>query len=165
VAFSIQKSNTEENALGNWDNIGTSALLPQNPGASWTLEVPTGGFFKFNVSATGSVRVRIGTPSYDNVTEQSVLLNPIFDQVGTRFTQKVVVGEDNTYEVQIKNEGATAVAVEGDVSATEIITMYQTIYPYSSLGTPVVLVGSISLIYGGFTSPNKRLYRKTRRRE
>lgn len=161
VAFSIQKSNTEEHTLGNWDNITSSVLLPQNPGPSWTLGLSIGDFFKFNVSATGSVRVRIGTPGYDNVTQQSVLLNPIFDEVGTQFTQKVVVSKDSIYEVEIKNEGATAVVVDGDVSATENVVTYQTIHPYSWLGTPVVLGGSIPLIYGCFTSPHKLRARVT----
>ena len=159
VTFSIQMHNDTENTLDRWDSLGTSALLPQNPGPSWTLEVAAGSFFRLDISATSPVRIRIGMPSYDQLTGETVFMNPIFDQVGARFTQKVEVNENNTYEVQIKNEGAIPLAVEGNVSLAEIMTKYQTIYPYQSLGTPVALIGSILLIYGGFASADKQRYR------
>lgn len=158
AVFSIQESHAEENAVGRWDNIWPYALKPQSePGPIWAIEMPEGGgFFELNVSATDTVRVRIGSPGYDNVTEKDVLLGIVFDQVGTRFTQKVAVGGSGYYEVEIKNEGTASVGIWGDVVAKKAEVTHQTVYPYSSLGTLVMLGGLTSLIYGVLTKPKKR---------
>jgi hypothetical protein len=157
AAFSIQESYTEENALGKWDlNTPPSTINPQDSGPSWTLEMPEGSFFELNVSASDAVRVRIGTPTYNEDTEEVVLTNLIFNQVGTGFTQRVAVGGSGTYQVEVKNEGTTPVNISGNVFAKKIVAIYQTVFPYSSLGTLVVLGGLASLIYGVLTKPRKR---------
>jgi hypothetical protein len=159
VAFSIQESYTEEKTLDKWDNIWSSTLNPHladAPDPSWTLEIQEGSFFELNVSASDAVRVRIGTPYYDNDTGLEVSFDAIFDQVGTRFTQKVAVGAKGYCTVEIKNEGTTPVSIWGNVLAKKIVTIYQTTYPYTPLATPVVLVGLTPLIYGVLTKPKKR---------
>jgi hypothetical protein len=166
AAFSIQESYTEENTLDQWDlNKEPSTLNPQDLGPSWTLEMPEGSFFELNVSASNTVRMRIGTPTYDEYVGEMVLMNPIFNQVGTRFTQKVAVGATDTYQVEIKNEGTTSVKISGNVFAKKIVTIYRpTVYPYSSLGILVVLGGLASLIYGILTKPKKRRSKKKARK-
>lgn len=156
AAFSIQESYTEENTLNNWNGMGSSTINP-DLGPSWALGMPEGSFFELNVSASDAVRVRIGTPIHDEYTGEVVLTNLIFNQVGTRFTQRVAVGKSGTYQVEVKNEGTTPVNIWGNVFAKKIVTMYYpTVFPYSSLGTLVVLGGLASLIYGVLTKPKKR---------
>lgn len=157
AAFSIQASYEKENTLGTWVNLWPGALQPQSePGPLWTIEIPEGGgFFELNVSATHSVRARIGTPGFDNVTQKDILVNIIFDQVETRFNQRVEV-EGGFYEVDIKNEGTVPAAIWGDVVAKNTTVTYQTVYPYYSSGTLVVLGGFASLIYGVLTKSKKR---------
>jgi len=154
LAFSKQESYTEENTLDYWDlnNAEMSTINPQDPGPNWTLEIQEGTLLKLNVSASDTVRVRIATPTRDNVTGEEVL-NIVFNQVGTHFTQDVR-GQATTYRVEIKNEGITPVNISGNVK--KIVKIYQTVFPYSSLGALVVLVGLTSLIYGILTKPKKR---------
>lgn len=160
ATFSIQESYTKENTLNKWDlNKEPLTLNPQEPGPVWGLGMPERSFFELNVSASGTVRVRIGTPIYIAYTGEIVLTNLIFDQVGTGFTQKVEVDKSDTYQVEIKNEGTTPVNISGNVFAKKIETIYQTFYPYLSLGTLVVLVGLASLIYGVLTKPKKGVRR------
>ena len=151
ATFSIQESYTEE--IDKW-NVGPSAIRPEDQGPSWTLGMQDGSFFELNISASDTVRVRIGTSTYNEVTGEAVLKNLTFDQAGTRFTQKIAIGKSGTYQVQIKNEGKTPVNIWGNVFAKK--TVYQTVYPYSSLATIVVLGGLASLIYGVLTKPKKR---------
>lgn len=157
AAFSTQSSYEKENTLGTWVNLWPGALKPQSePGPLWTIEIPEGGgFFELNVSATDWVRVRIGTPGFDNVTQKDILVNIVFDQVGTRFNQKVDV-KGGFYEVDIRNEGTFLLIIWGDVVAKNTTVTYQTVYPYSSSGTLVVLGGFTSLMYGVLTKPKKR---------
>ena len=157
VAFSTQTSYEKENTLWTWTNLWSGALKPQSePGPLWTIDIPEGGgFFELNVSATDSVRVRIGTPGYDNVTQKDILVNILFDQTKTSISQRVDV-EGGFYEVNIRNEGTVSVLVWGDVKAKNTTVTYQTVYPYSSSGTLVVLGGFASLIYGVLTKSKKR---------
>jgi len=78
AAFSIQESHSEENILNKWDSLGFSSINPQDVGPSWTLEMQEGSLFELNVSASGTVRVRIGTSVYDEVTGEPILRNPPF---------------------------------------------------------------------------------------
>lgn len=121
-------SSTGESTLDKWDNVWPSTILyPQSQGPSWTLEMPDGSFFELNVSASGTVRLRIGLSIYNNDTGEEILTSIIFNQVGTLFTQKVAVGATDTYQVEIKNEGTTPVIIWGNVSAKKIATTYQSL--------------------------------------
>lgn len=164
ATFSIQESYTEESTLNRWDlNNEPITLKSTGPGLIWGLEMPERSFFELNVSASGSVRVRIGTPTFIEDTEEVVLTNLIFDHVGTRFTQKVEVDKSGTYQVEIKNEG-TPVNISGNVFAKKIVTIYQAVYPYSSLGTLVAIGGLTLLIYGVLIRPKKRRSKRKARK-
>jgi hypothetical protein len=156
AAFSIQRSHTEENILDTWDLNGSSALDPQAPGPSWARQMPEGSFFELNISASNTLRLRIGTLVHNETTGEDFLTNLVFDQVGTRFVQEVAVGGNDTYQVEIKNEGASIVSIWGNVLAKNAVVSYQTVYPYASLGTLALLTGSATMIYGLFTKPKKR---------
>lgn len=156
VVFSIEESHAEENTLGRWENIWLSTLNPHDQaGPSWSVEMQKGSFFELNVSASGTLRTMIGNATYNNYTNEEVLVNVIFDQSGTHFDQKVVVGEDGFYTMEIKNEGTTPVNIWGNVLTKRIATSHETVHPYSSLGTPAILAGLTSLIYGGLTNSKK----------
>lgn len=103
ASFSTQESYTEENILDEWDSLGPSTVGP-DLGPSWTLAMPEQSYFQLNVSASGVVRVRVGTPAYDEYTGVPSLTNLIFNQVGTRFTQNVSVATNSTYQVEVRNE-------------------------------------------------------------
>lgn len=156
AAFSIQESHTDENILDTWNLNGSSALDPQAPGPSWALEMPEGSFFELNISASNTLRLRIGTLVHNEDTGEDFLTNLVFDQIGTRFIQQVVAGGNNTYQVEIKNEGTSLVSIWGNILAKKAVVTYQTVYPYASLGTLAVLTGSASMIYGFLTKPKKR---------
>jgi len=96
----------------------------------------------------------IGEPIYDNVTGEETWTNVIFNQVGTRFTQEVAIAGTAASLLEIDNEGTTPVNISGNV--TKIGNKNQTIYPYSSLGFLVAVVGSILLIYGILTRSGKK---------
>jgi hypothetical protein len=155
LVFSIQESHSEENTLDKWDPLTPSTLNPQNlTGWAYMVSTPDGTFLKLNVSASETVRLRIGFFTIDEVTGKKIWRNLIFNQTGTRFTQKVAItGTDADY-LEIENEGTGLVNISGNIK--KIGNIYQTIYSYSSLGTLVMLVGLISLIYGILTKPNKR---------
>jgi hypothetical protein len=121
-------SSTESISLGKWDPIEPSTyIFPGSPGPSWALEMPEGSLFELNVSASKTVRLKIGTPAYDPDTESEVSFDSIYDQVGTSFTQKVVIGASRMCTVKIINEGTTPSAIEGYVLAENTITTHQTI--------------------------------------
>lgn len=151
-------SSTESISLGKWDPIEPSGYISPDKyvGPSWTLEMPEGSLFELNVSASKTVRLKIGTPVYDNLTMLEVSFDSIYDQVGTSFTQEVAVGASRMYTVKIINEGTTTSSIEGYVLAENSITTRQIIYPYSSWGTLVTLGGICSMIYGVLTKPNRR---------
>lgn len=165
LAFSIQESYTKENTLDKWDPLTPSTLNPQNvTGWAFMALTPDGTFLKLNVTTSDTVRLRIGSMTIDEVTGKEIWGNLIFDQVGTHFTQKVAIAGTSSKLLEIKNEGTTLVNISGNVK--KIGNIYQTVYPYSGLGTLVVLVGLTSLIYGVLTKPkerrSKRKGRKTR---
>jgi hypothetical protein len=154
LAFSIQESLPEEITLDKWDPVTPSTLSPQNEtGWAYTELTKGGSFLKLNVTASDEVRLIIGEPSY-SATEEETWTNVIFNQSGTSFTQEVAIAGTAASFLEIDNEGTTPVNLSGNVK--KIGNTYQTVYPYSSLGTLVILVGSILLIYGIFTLPKKR---------
>jgi hypothetical protein len=161
AASSIRESHTKENILDTWDLNGSSALDPQAPGPSWALEMPDGSFFELNISASNTLRLRIGTLVHNEDSGEDLLTNLLFDQVGTRFIQEVGVGVNDTYQVEIKNEGTSVVSIWGNILAKKAVVTYQTVYPYVSLGTLVLLTGSASMIYGLFTKPKKRVLKRS----
>jgi len=151
ASYSTQISHIEE--IEKW-NIGFCTIRPQDPGCCWGREMSNGTFFELNISASNTVRIKIGVPVYDEVENKIVLKNIIFNRVGINFTQIVEIRESGTYQVEIKNEGTNAVNISGSVSAKKAI--YRTVYPYLSLATPILFGSLISLTYGIFAKTEKR---------
>jgi len=161
VTYSIQESHTKENILDTWNLNGSSALDPQAPGPSWALEMPDGSFFELNISASNTLRLRIGTLVQNQDSGENLLTNIVFDQIGMRFAQEVAAGGNTTYQVEIKNEGTSIVSVWGNVLAKKTVVTYQTIYPYTSIGTLAILAGLASMTYGLLAKPKKRRRKKS----
>jgi len=156
VASSIRESHTKVNILGTWNLNGSSPLDPQAAGPSWALEMPDGSFFDLNISASNTLRVIIGILVQNQDSQENFLTNIAFDQVGTRFTQQVAAGGNTTYQVEMNNEGTFIASVSGNVLAEKAVVTYQTIYPYTSMGTLAILTGLASMIYGLLAKPKKR---------
>jgi hypothetical protein len=116
-------------------------------------------FFEFNLSASDAVRVKVGTPVYDELMLKIITKDPIFNQVGTRFVQEIKIPKNGTYQVEIVNEGTAPVIISGFVYAKKLTR--QTFYPYSSQGTILMLAGMASLIYGAFSKPKKRRFKSS----
>jgi len=159
AVFPTQVSYTKE--IDKW-NIGFCTIRPKDPGPCWGRRMSRGTFLELNISASDTVRVRIGVPVYDKFIHEMVLKNITFSQVGTNFTQKVEISESGAYQVEIKNEGTNPVNVWGSVSAKK--TIHQTVHPYSSLATPIVLGSLVSLIYGVSAKSKKRYIKMKHRR-
>lgn len=157
ATFSTHESYTVENTVDDWDvSTPYSTLTPLTPHnlTAWA-PVQEGSFFELNVSASDTLTVRIGNVTITDTGEE-VWRNPIFNQIGTRFTQKAAINETGTsYMVEIKNEGTTPVRIAGHVFLKNTVVIYEAIYPYASPATPVLLVGLTSLIYAVLTNPKK----------
>jgi hypothetical protein len=117
-----------------------------------------GTFLELNISASGDVRVRIGAPTFNEVTGELEWKNLIFDHVGTRFTQRVAIAGTEADFLEIKNEGAVPVNISGNIK--KIGNTYRTYYPHASLGALTVLVGLSLLLYGVFAKPGKKRKRR-----
>ena len=154
LAYSHPESLPEEITLDKWDPLTPSTLSPQNENGNETgwdyTELTQGGsFLKLNVTASGNVTLIIGEPVYDNATGGETWANLIFNQVGMRFTQEVAIAGTLASCLEIMNNGTTSVNISGSV--IKIGNINETVYPYSSLGFLVAVVGSILLIYGILT--------------
>jgi len=155
LAYSHPESLPEQITLDKWDPLTPSTLSSQNEtGWDFTELTQGGSFLKLNVTASDNVTLIIGEPIYDNVTGEETWTNVIFNQVGTRFTQEVAIAGTAASLLEIDNEGTTPVNISGNI--TKIGNINQTIYPYSSLGFLVAVVGSILLIYGILTRSGKK---------
>jgi len=158
LAVSIQESRTEEGILDRWDPIKPSKLSPQNS-TSWVFMIKTldGTFLELNVSASDVVRVRIGNYTIAEVTGEVLWETLVFDQIGTRFTQRVAIAGTGADFLEIKNEGANIVNISGNIK--KIGNIRQSFHPYLGLGTLAALFGLILLIYGVSAKPKKRRFK------
>jgi hypothetical protein len=111
----------------------------------WGILMQRSWWFQLNFSSSATIRVTISILQGGGEAQWMI---PIFDQVGTSFTHKVVTGDIGTYQVDIKNEGTTAVDVSGKITAREEATQSQTIHPYAIPGTFTALAGAALLIFG-----------------
>jgi hypothetical protein len=162
LVFLIQESYTEEGVVDEWTPIKPSTLYPQNK-TGWAFMVKTeeGNFLELNVTASEGVRVRIGTiTGYDEKTKETFWKNPLlFNETGTRFTQRVTIAGTEANYLEIKNEGAKIISISGNVK--KIGNVPKTSYPYRGLGTLAALLGVALLIYG--VAAGKRKKRSKRR--
>lgn len=112
-------------------------------------------FLELNISASSSVRVRVGTLSIADSTYD--LVNVIFNESGSYINDRVridVNGADaNANFLEIKNEGTKPVEISGNIKLLGKIP--KPFYPYQSLGTLICLSG-FSLMAYGFRAKSKR---------
>lgn len=157
AVFPITESYSKEITINEW-NLNREQYRVINPGNNtfWALEMEEENFFEFNISASDIVRVKVGKPAYDELMLHIITKDPIFNQVGTRFVQELKIPKNDTYQVEIINEGNTPVIISGFVYAKKLVITRQTFYPYSSQGTLLMVAGLVSLIYGAFTKSKKR---------
>ncbi|MGB9853300.1 MAG: hypothetical protein ACPLRY_00615 [Candidatus Bathyarchaeales archaeon] len=155
LAFSIQEAHTEEGVIDEWDPIKPSILHPQNiTGWAFMVKIPNGTFLQLNISASDVVRVRIGTLT-TNATGGTVFKDLLFDNLGTRFTQRVsIAGIGSNSYLEIKNEGGRPVNISGNIK--KIGDIQKTSNPYLGLGTLTAFLGLVLLIYGILAKPKKR---------
>jgi len=153
LAVSIQESHTEESILDRWDPITPSKLYPTNvTGWAFMLTSSDGTFLELNIVASDVVRVRIGILA--PVSEEGAWEKLVFNDTGTRFTQRITIAETDANFLEINNEGTNIVNISGDIK--KIGNIRQTLYPYLGLGTLAAVFGLILLIYGVSAKPKKR---------
>ena len=155
VSYSTVESYSEEEIVTKWDDIWPSTLNPppdpQNA-TFWGSYVKLGDWIEFDLSFSDSVRVTVS-----GLQQADQKLTPIFDKVGTTFDQKVAVAGTGTYQVDIKNEGPSAVDINpgSSVAVKTNVTSYRTSYPYSALGVLTACGGAIVLILGLLSKSRK----------
>ena len=153
--YSTGESYSEEEIVTEWDDIWPSTLNPppdpQNA-TFWGSYVQIGDWIEFDLSFSGSVRVTVSA-----LQQADQKLTPIFDEVGTVFDQKVAVPGSGTYQVDIKNEGLSAVDIipGSSVAVKTNVTSYGTSYPYSAIGVLTACGGAVVLILGLLSKSRK----------
>ena len=154
LAVSIQESHTEESILDRWDPITPSKLYPTNEtGWGFMINASDGTFLELDIVASDVVRVRIGIIA-PNVYGEETWPKLVFNDTGTRFTQRITIAETDANFLEINNEGTNIVNISGDIK--KIGNIRQTLYPYLGLGTLAAVFGLILLIYGVSAKPKKR---------
>lgn len=154
LAVSNQESHTEEGILDRWDPITPSKLYPTNvTGWSFMGLTSDGTSLELNITANDTVRVMIGTFDPDYQTFEKL----VFNDTGTRFTQRVAIAETDADFLEIINERNDNVNISGDVK--KIGNIRKTSYPYLGLGTSAAVFGLILLIYGGSAKPKKKRFK------
>lgn len=152
LAVSIQESHAEESILDRWDPITPSKLYPTNvTGWAFMLTSSDGTSLELNIVASDVVRVIVGILTPVETWEKLV-----FNDTGTRFTQRITIAETDANFLEIKNEGTNIVNISGDIK--KIGNIRQTSYPYLGLGTLAAVFGLILLIYGVSAKPKKRRF-------
>ena len=126
----------------------------------WAFMVLTEGgtFLELNISASDNVRVRVGNLIVNETSGEKTWENLIFDEYGTRFTQRIAINGTKADFLEIKNEGRTVVNISGNIK--KLGNIYQTHNPYASLGILTVLSGASLLAIGLLIKPKKRKLRK-----
>ena len=118
-------------------------------------EMEEGAFFDINISASSDVTVKVGNTGLD-LFREPITINIIFQDYGKSIIQRVNVTRKDTYQVEIANEGADSITLSGAIYAKKTVKIVETIHPYSSRGTFILLVGVGILIYGVLAKPKKR---------
>lgn len=151
AAFSVSESYVEKRVKETW-NVYPPTLGPGND-TLFGCFMRFGDWFELDVTSSDQVRLTI------SVAESMSGLVPVFEDVGTRFTQKVSVDDQGTFSTRIVNAGSSSVSLQGKVVAWEALTRARTAYPYASVGTLVAGGGFIVLIFA-FLKKSKSLPRK-----
>lgn len=152
----MDEINTTVREVEKWDPIRSPLNPPPEPYNStfWGRLMHKGWWFELNLSSSNPVRVTVSPMTQEGPA------TPIFNQVGTIFTQKVKTGATDTYQIDIKNEGTSPADILGNVTAKEEITTYRTVYPYATPATLIAFAGATILVFGVLTKPKKLKSRK-----
>lgn len=116
---------------------------------------------QLKISASHPVRVIIGKFMPNELTEITGEFDwgiTVFNNSASLFNEKVQINGKDVDFLEIKNEGTTSVSISGSIKT--IASVIQIVYPYSSFGTLIVLVGFTLLIYGLKAKPRKRYVKK-----
>jgi hypothetical protein len=133
-------------------------IAPQATPPAWALWMQAGDKFKVNITASGGrIRVVIG-PLAVNELYQTYIRNPIFDCTNFSITWEGKIEKDDTYQVEVRNEGTSEVTVTGEVVAEH--PRIRVVYPYTSAATPTLILGVALLIYGFIRKPRKKGVKK-----
>lgn len=122
-------------------------------------EMEEGAFFEINISASDNVKVKVGNVGRGPFGE-TITTNPIFEDYGRNIVQRINVTRKDTYQVEIVNEGVEPITLSGALSAKKTVRVIETLHPYASLGTLVLLAGLGVLTYGFLAKPRKGRARK-----
>lgn len=157
--YSTTEDITEENIREIWDIWPSTLTPPPNPQnrTFWGRLMRADWWFELNISSSHPIRVMVSV-LHGGETRYMV---PIFNEVGSSFTQEVQTDTLGTYQVDILNEGTIAVDISGNVTAKgPEITKSQTEYPYAIQGALIALAGMITLLYGTLKKPKLSKSRK-----
>lgn len=130
-------------------------------------------FLELNISASGSVRVRVGTLTfsdstynpyyYDPKSVKTDLVNVIFDESGAYINDRVKIDVNETRAkadfLEIKNEGTKPVEISGNIKL--IGKMPKPFHPYLGLGTLIGLSGFFLMAYGFWAKPKRRITKQS----
>ncbi|HKZ93467.1 MAG TPA: hypothetical protein VJ249_02645 [Candidatus Bathyarchaeia archaeon] len=153
--YSVREVYFEENVVEVWGSV-VRPIWPSRLNASgssgdrgfWGRFMSRSSWFKLNLSFSGVVRVSVSSVQRD--AEGSQTLVPVFSEVGAVFGQRVDVGGNGTYQVDLVNEGAVPVDVlpGSNVYAKENVAKNRVGSPYSVVGTLAALLGVVVMIFG-----------------
>lgn len=118
-----------------------------------------GAFFEINISASDNVKVKMGNVGRGPFGE-TISTNPIFEGYGKNIVQRINVTRKDTYQVEIVNKGMEPITLSGALYAKKTVRVIETLHPYASLGTLVLLAGLGVLTYGVLANPRKRRARQ-----
>ena len=155
---STDETHTTIQEIQKWDSIWPPTLNPPpqpNNSTFWGRYMQRGNWYELDLSSNSSVRVTISI-----MLQQSQTKTPIFDQVGTRFTQKVGIGFEGTYQVDIINEGTSPASIWGHATAMKEVTINSKIYPYLPWGILMAIAGLALTIFGVSRKSKKRVSKK-----
>ncbi len=199
LAVAIQETRVGEDVIDEWNPISPSVLYPyrndtenkfNSTGCAFIdravantrandfkslleskniLEL----FLELNVSASGSVRVRVGTLTfadstynpyyYDPKSVKADLVNVIFDESGAYINDRVRIDVNETRAnadfLEIKNEGTRPVEISGNIKL--IGKMPKPFYPYLGLGTLICLSGFFLMAYGFWAKPKRKITKQS----
>lgn len=125
---------------------------------TWTIWMQAGDRLKVNITALkGEVRVVIG-PVTVNELGEILIENPIFNRKGASFSWEYVIEKEDTYQIEVRNEGTTEVTVVGELVAEH--PRIRVIYPYTSAAAPTLILGVALLIYQFIRKPKRKRVKK-----
>ena len=137
--------------IGEW-TMQQRTLAPQNA-TFYGKMVEPGMWFRLNISSSDPVKVTISLVQHAPDPTKA----PIFEETGISFEQAVLIYNTGMHYVDVVNENAFSVTLEGNVlvQKQQTNTNYRTIYPYFIPGSLIMLGGTTTLLFGIFKTSRK----------